>query len=345
MRRLLIPAALLALGTFPARAQDAATFRAGPSFVSYKVGDATTSQMVLPMVAVIPVSSRFTIDIATAFATTQFSQSTGTSSISGLTDTQLRANYALNGDNLVLTFGFNIPTGKSAITSDQLLAAQAIGIDFFTFPVPAYGTGLAGTVGLAYAAQAGDWEIGAGGSFRKATSFEPASGSSAKYTPGDEYRLRFGAARAVGEGRFSLGVIFSAFGTPTYDTTTISTGARAIVQAVYSHPVGSNELFLTLWNLYTGSGKLLAGAAEASNILNVGIAYGIHQGNLTWEPNVEGRIISQGSATGKLVFPGLRVRIPAANWTIYPGASAAFGSVVGQSVSGVRATLGIQYVP
>ncbi len=345
MRRFLIPAALVALGSVPASAQDATTFRAGPTFVSYKIGDATTSQVTLPMVAVIPVSSRLTVDIATAFASTQYTAGGATSSISGLTDTQLRANYALSGDNLVLTLGFNIPTGKSAITSDQILAAQAIGIDFFTFPVPVYGTGIAGTVGLAYAGQAGDWEIGAGGSFRKATSFEPASGSSAKYTPGDEYRVRLGAARAVGEGRLQLGLIFSAFGTPSYDTTTISTGARAIVQAVYSHPIGSNELFLTLWNLYTGSGRLLAGPAEASNILNVGVAYGIHQGNLTWEPNVEGRFISQGSATGNLVFPGLRVRIPAGSWTIYPGASAAFGSVVNQSVSGVRATLGIQYVP
>ncbi len=340
-----MPGALVALAALPLAAQDATTFRAGPTFVSYTVAGTTTSQIAVPIVAIIPVSSRFSLDIATAFASTETKAGSSTSSISGLTDTQLRANYALNGDNLVLTVGFNLPTGKSAVQADQIAAAQAIGIDFFTFPVPAYGTGGAGTLGIAYAGQAGDWELGAGGSFRKATGFEPASGSSIKYTPGDEYRMRLGATRAVGDGRLALGVIFSAFGTPKYDTTSISTGPRAIIQAVYSQPTGVGELFLTLWNLYTGSGQLLAGKAEASNIVNLGVALGVRRGDITFEPNVEARLISQGASSGNLIFPGLRVRIPAGAWTIYPGLSGAFGSVVNQSVSGFRGTLGVQFNP
>ena len=351
MTRLLSPLALVGIvALVPAAlsAQEATTLRAGPTFVSYSVAGTTTSQLAIPMVAVIPVGSRLTVDIATAFASTQSSAAGATSSISGLTDTQLRANYALSGDNLVLTLGFNIPTGSASVTGAQLAAAQAIGIDFYTFPVPAYGTGLAGTVGLAYAATAGDWELGAGASYRKATEFEPLSGgtSSLKYTPGDEMRLRVGGQTPVGNGRLALGVIFSAFGSPKLsDTTTVSTGSRAVFQAVFSHPVGANELFLTLWDLYTGSGKLLAGQAEASNVINLGVAFGIHAGRVTWEPNIEARLISQGSNTGNLVFPGLRVRIPAGNWTIFPGASAAFGSVIGTSVTGFRGTLGVQYTP
>lgn len=350
MRRPLIAILALALAAPALAAQDATSFRAGPSFTSYTINGQTTSQVALPMVAVIPVSSRFTVDIATAFASTQSSASGATSTISGLTDTQLRANWTVgSSENLVLTFGLNIPTGKSQVDATQLTAAQAIGIDFYTYPVPAYGSGLAGTLGLAYAAQAGDWEVGAGASYRKATEFEPLAGttSTLKFTPGDEYRMRLGAARTVGEnGRLSLGLIFSAFGTPKVtDTITVSTGPRAIFQAVYATPVGGNELFFTFWNLYTGSGRLLAGQSEASNIVNLGVAYGIHGGNITWEPNIEGRFISQGSTTGNLIFPGLRVRIPAGGWTIYPGVAGAFGSVVGASVSGIRGTLGIQFTP
>ena len=348
MRSLLIPGLLLSLAVTEGGAQDATSFRAGPTFVSYTVAGQTTSQIALPMVAVLPLSSRLTVDIATAFASTQATSGGASSTISGLTDTQLRANYALSGDNLVLTIGFNIPTGNSAIKSDQLAAAQAIGIDFFTYPVPAYGSGLAGTLGLAYAATAGDWEIGSGASFRKATQFDALSSgtSTLKFTPGDEYRLRLGAARALGEGRLSLGFIFSAFGTPkTNDTTTISTGARGIFQAIWSQPVGSHELFLTFWDLYTGSGRLLAGPSEASNIANFGVAYAIHAGSVTWEPNVEARLQSQGSTTNNLIFPGVRVRIPVGSWVIYPGAAAAFGTVVNTSVSGFRASLGLQYTP
>ncbi|MBI3791186.1 MAG: hypothetical protein HY275_09950 [Gemmatimonadetes bacterium] len=349
-----LTAAGLAVGVASAlAAQDATSFRAGPSFVSYTVAGQTTSQIAIPMVALIPVSQRFTIDIATAFASTQASLGGATSTISGLTDTQLRANWSVgSGDNMVITFGLNIPTGKSSVSSAELSAAQAIGLDLYTYPVPAYGSGLAGTLGLAYAGQAGDWELGTGASYRKATEYEPLSGTTTtlKFTPGDEFRLRFGAARPVGDGRLSLGLIFSAFGSPKLsDTTTVNTGPRAIFQAVYAKPVGSNELFFTLWNLYTGSGKLLAGQAEASNITNLGVAYGIHAGSVTWEPNVEARFLTQGSSNGNLFFPGVRVRIPAGAWVVYPGAAAAFGNVsvsgASSSVSGFRATLGVQYTP
>ncbi|MBI2797358.1 MAG: hypothetical protein HYX65_11720 [Gemmatimonadetes bacterium] len=349
MRPLLMAGAALALATSAAaQGGEGTAFRAGPQFVSYTVSGTTTSQIALPMVAVVPITSRFLIDIATAFASTTTSSGGASSTIGGLTDTQVRGNYAIRGDNMVLTIGLNVPTGKATIDNTQVVAAQAIGIDFYTYPVPSYGSGLAGTVGLAFAGTAGDWELGAGASMRKATEYTALSAASAnlKYTPGDEYRVRVGGQRAVGSGRLALGLIFSAFGTPkTNDTTTVNTGARAIAQVVYSMPVGSNELFLTLWDLYTGSGKQLSGTAEASNVVDLGVAYGIHRGNVVWEPNLEFRMISQGSASGNLVFPGLRVRIPVGNWAVYPGASAAFGTVVNQSVSGFRASLGVQWSP
>ena len=350
MRRFLMAGTALAFSSAAAAAQagDSYAFRAGPQFVSYTVAGSTTSQIALPMVAVVPISSKLTIDIATAFANTTTSAGGASSSISGLTDTQVRANYAF-GQNLVMTLGLNVPTGKSSVSNAEVVAAQAIGIDFYTYPVPAYGSGLGGTLGVAFAGTAGDWELGAGASMRKSTEYSPLSSgtsSSLKYTPGDEYRVRVGGQSAIGSGRLALGFIVSAFGTPKInDTTTVSTGARAIAQLVYAMPVGSNELFLTLWDLYTGSGKQLAGKAEASNVVNVGVAYGIHAGNVVWEPNVEARMISQGSASGNMVFPGLRVRIQAGNWTIYPGASAAFGTVVNQSVSGFRASLGLHWTP
>ena len=351
MRRLLMAGTALAFSSVAVAAQagDSYAFRAGPQFVSYTVSGSTTSQIALPMVAVVPISSQFTIDIATAFASTTTSAGGASSSIRGLTDTQVRGNYAFSGDKVVLTLGLNVPTGKSSISNAEVVAAQAIGIDFFTYPVPAYGSGLGGTLGVAFAGTAGDWELGAGASMRKSTEYSPLSSgtsSSLKYTPGDEYRIRVGGQRVVGGGRLALGLIFSAFGTPKInDTTTVSTGARAIAQVIYAMPVGSNELFLTFWDLYTGSGKQLAGKAEASNVVNVGVAYGIHAGNLVWEPNVEARLISQGSASGNMVFPGVRVRIEAGKWTIYPGASAAFGTVVNQSVSGFRASLGLHWTP
>ena len=71
MRRTLTPGLLLALLPASLAAQDAANFRAGPTFVSYTVAGQTTSQIAIPMVAVIPLGQRFIVDVATAFASTQ----------------------------------------------------------------------------------------------------------------------------------------------------------------------------------------------------------------------------------------------------------------------------------
>ena len=347
MRTLLTSAAM---GLVPALAfaQGVASgaFRTTAQFVSYTVAGQTTSQIAIPMLAIVPITGSFSVDVATAFASTQSTVGSASSSLSGLTDTQVRGNYAFGSGNVVLTLGLNVPTGKSSLSGAEIAPAQAIGIDVYTYPVSAYGSGLAGTLGVAVAGTAGDWELGAGASMRKSSEFQPVSASTVKFTPGDEYRVRVGGQRAMGEGRLGLGLIVSAFGTPKVSSaTTLSTGARAVVQAVYTRPMGSNELFVALWNLYTGSGKQIAADADASNIVNLSLAYGIHKGELTYEPNLEVRIFSQGSSSGNLIFPGVRVRIPVGSWTFYPGAAAAFGTVVNQSVSGFRVSLGAHWQP
>lgn len=347
MRHFMIAGGLALLPAFAfAQNVESGSFRGSPQFVSYTVAGQTTSQIAVPMLATVAIGSSFSVDIATAFASTQATAGSSSSTLSGLTDTQVRGNYAFGSGNVVLTFGLNVPTGKSSLAAAEIVPAQAIGIDFYTYPVAAYGSGLAGTLGVAFAGNAGDWELGAGASMRKSTEYQPVSTNTVKFTPGDEYRVRVGGQRAIGEGRLGLGLILSSFGTPkASDLTTLNTGTRAVMQAVFSHPLGSNEIFVSMWDLYTGSGKQFATTVEASNIINLSVAYGIRRGETTYEPNLEVRMISQGSSTGNLMFPGVRMRIPVGSWTFYPGAAAAFGTVVNQSVSGFRVTLGAHWRP
>ena len=144
----------------PAQGLSDAALAAIPQYVSIKVGSGasakTVTQLSVPMVFVLPVTSRFNIDVATAYANSEVSSNgTTSSSINGLTDTQVRANLTLGNDAVVFTVGANIPTGQYTIPEGQAEAAGQIGNDFLLFPTSSYGSGLSGTGGVAFARSLG----------------------------------------------------------------------------------------------------------------------------------------------------------------------------------------------
>ena len=121
---------LLAATPLMAHAQGLgdAALAAIPQYVSIKIGSgataSTVTQFSVPFMAVVPITSRFNIDIATAWASSDVStKGSTTSSIKGLTDTQVRANYTLGNDAVVFTVGANIPTGRYSIPSGEAEAA------------------------------------------------------------------------------------------------------------------------------------------------------------------------------------------------------------------------------
>ncbi|HEX4468859.1 MAG TPA: hypothetical protein VH080_04955, partial [Gemmatimonadaceae bacterium] len=132
--------------------------RAAPQFVQYQIKspvNETISEFTLPIFIVIPVSSSFNFDVGTAYASARVQPNgTGTeqtSNVSGLTDTQIRANLSLGTDFVVLTAGLNMPTGKETATQAEELAAFRIGNDFLAFPISNMGTGFGATAGIAVA--------------------------------------------------------------------------------------------------------------------------------------------------------------------------------------------------
>src|ERR1041385_856020 len=93
MRKLLLLSALFATA---ANAQDIGA-RTSPQFVRYTLGapsNNTVSEMAIPLYAVMPMTQLITLDIGTAYASAKMTNSNGgqssASTISGLTDTQLR---------------------------------------------------------------------------------------------------------------------------------------------------------------------------------------------------------------------------------------------------------------
>src|SRR5436309_7410044 len=126
MRRSLLPALLLIARI--AAAQDAGA-RVSPQFVQYKVGapsNNTISEMAVPIFGFMPVTRNLTLDVGTAYASARVTNNaagqSNESTITGLTDTQIRATMNLGSDLVVLTAGLNIPTGRSTATPKEQAA-------------------------------------------------------------------------------------------------------------------------------------------------------------------------------------------------------------------------------
>lgn len=366
MRRLLALAAAAATAT-PAGAQafEQVLVQTGPQVVQYHLKspiNETITEFAIPLVAVVPVTRALSVDVGTAWAASRVHYSGGTSTISGLTDTQLRANYSLGSDFVVLTAGVNLPTGRSTAEPEEVPAASRIANDFFAFPISSMGTGMAFTGGIAIARPAGAWNVGAGGSVRLAEGFEPvqpAAGTPPRYEPGNEYKLRLGADRPLGDGQVAVGFTYSKFGQDDFGGTLYNTGDRYLGQAGISNITGAGTLTVALWNLYRGRGELVGGGEVPwDNITNLGTTLSVRtSGHVTVEPNLQLRSWLQSVAgsdteparTDRSVLAelGVRGRVELGPATIFPGAGYTVGSLAAGAdrqalLTGFRLSLGGQ---
>jgi hypothetical protein len=325
--------------------------RVAPQFHSYKIespSNTTISEFALPVFVSVPLSPRFSFDVGTSYAMSRVEVTGGTtkttSEISGLTDTQIRANLVLGNDFVILTGGVNLPTGQSKVLADQVAAASLIGSDFLSFPISNMGTGFGGTGGIAVARPVGDWNLGFGLSMRQSTEYEPftaGGGTTLRYQPGNEYRGRVGLERPVGTGHLMFGLTYSTFGDDDLAGSIYNTGNRYLSQVEFNTTVGTGRLSITGWDLFRTTGTLADGSVlDHENISNGALAYGIPVGGYAViEPNVEGRAWTQvGASTSFLGTFGLRMQIGAGAYAILPSVGYSLGQVAAADPSGVNTT-------
>lgn len=348
--------AAVPLGPLAAQGLQNSSVLGAPTFTNMTFGSGAASrsvtQVAMPLVVLLPLGERFSMDISTAFATSQVKADDSVASeISGLTDTQIRANYRFGADNVLLTFGVNLPTGQYGVETDQLEAAGQIGNDFLSYPISSMGNGLAMTGGVAFALPAGSWNLGAGASARKSTEFAVFTDTASEYrfTPADEYRLSLNADRPAGDGAVAFGLTYSSFGEDAADGTTYSTGDRIIATAGWNFPVKGSDVYLSAWNLYRLEGEIISAPAPAENVFNVAAAVSVPMGALLLQPSVETRLWQVGGArAGNLVNLGLRLRIPAGKLGLFPQVGYSLGNIYsvvdgsGTSVTGLRASLTVR---
>ena len=341
----------------PAQGLGSLSVVVAPHSSSYAIGTGgaktTVAQTAIPFVLSLPFTERFTMDITTAYAITDvISGGRSTSSIKGLTDTQVRGNYSFADQTVIFTFGLNLPTGQYTIPAGQAAAAGQIGNDFLSYPISSMGNGLAGTGGIAFARAMGAWNLGAGASMRKSTAFAAFGDATSefRFTPADEYRLNLGLDRPVGDGQLQFGLSFSAFGEDLADTTSYSTGDRLIASGAWSFPVGNTSVALSGWNLFRMAGQQYAGDAPKENIASLNAGVSITARAVLIQPNVEMRLWQIGGVkAGNMFNTGVRLRFNAGNFGLFPSLGYSIGNLydtgsgVATDVTGIRGSLTVRW--
>jgi hypothetical protein len=321
MRAIRVTLALAALPVALAAQDPRPGLVVGAEFhtMTFAAGSATSkvSEFAVPLGFSLPIGRRVTFDAGTYFVNASRTDSMGAkATISGLTDVVLRTAIQLKPDVAVFTLALNLPTGQGSLTAAQDSVARVVATDLIPFTVANFGTGFSLTTGLALAAPVGSWALGLAGSYRYSGAYEPFAGNTASLKPGGEVRIRVGADRLIGQGRFSLGLTYSTFSNDEFGSNARSPGTRFIPQVSLSLPMGNNSLSLYAWDIYRSVTETPADTSIANeNTLTAGAMLAIRSGRNSLRPLVEFRTSMRGPngmhANGTLIGLGLRYVINA----------------------------------
>lgn len=297
---------------------------------SFENGLATkwVRQFAFPGAVVFPVGQRLSVDVGSNYAVTTVKDSAGReTTLSGFTDTQIRASYVFGKDAVVTTLLINLPTGEK---SDASFSFGSIASNFLLFPVNSYRNGASATGGIAAAFQLGGWNLGAASSMRVNAEYEPFKNVGGKYKPGVEGRFRLGVDRLVGSSRLAVGFTFSTFANDearggTTGTGTFQPGNRYIAEASVTTPVSSaGSVTGYLWNFYRDSKSASSGQED---VFTGGVSANLSLGRgVGLEPVVEGKLWYPDQGRGNLIGVGTTLRLDLApKLTFAPGGRFDFG--------------------
>jgi len=307
-------------------------------------------QLAIPFAVVFPVG-RVTLDAGAWVAATTLTRLDGArETVTGLTDTQIRAAYVLGSDAVVLTAMVNLPTGAENLSAAEYAVLSAAASSFLAFPVNAYGSGASVTLGAAGAFRAGEWNLGLAGSARLSGEFTPFEDfdGSFTYQSGLEARVRFGADRLISNGKLAFGLTLSTFSDDEFANGAGATGVykpgrRVIGEASYTTLIGKATYTGYLWDYYRTSGDSAGFSVNNhENLFAAGIAGRIPMSpTVNLEPGAELRFTNpaEGKAILLEVSTAARIRLSSL-YTIIPVARLDFGRLeepepgIGHSIRG-----------
>jgi hypothetical protein len=173
-------------------------------------------QYSVPISVVVPIGANWTFDVQSAFSYVRLTTSPklGTAgpesqlTLYGPTDVRMRATGRLLGDALILTAGFNAPSGQTSLGSSALTVLRAQAAPALGMSAAPVGAGPSGTAGLVVARELLGWGVAIGASYEARGVYQPVAALTAgapafDFVPGDVLRGSIGIDRVVGRHRIN----------------------------------------------------------------------------------------------------------------------------------------------
>ncbi len=182
--------------------------------------ETTTGQFALPLGVFVPMRDNFDVSFFAANASSKFENATQEFTLGGMSDVRVQGNHSFADDQLLVSLGLNLPTGKRALDlTEEYFVLQALSANYLDFPMRRYGEGFGVNLLFAGATVLGDGlRGGAGIMYQYAGAYEPYDGFT-DYNPGDVVSVNAGIDIDGAPLNWTVDIIYSAFTADQIDDT------------------------------------------------------------------------------------------------------------------------------
>lgn len=174
-------------------------------------GTTEINQLTIPFTGFMPLRDNLEAVFYVANSSNNLERTNEDYSLSGLGDVRVQLNRSFNDDRLLLSVGFNLPTGKKKIDSDiGPLVLRILSQNYLTLPMRRFGEGFGFNVLLGGAQMLGELRCGAGVMYQFNGKYEPYE-ERGKYDPGDFISMNAGAEWQKDEMKLTFDAIFTTY--------------------------------------------------------------------------------------------------------------------------------------
>lgn len=251
----------LVFGADPSyRLQNPMIGHGGAAFELWKIEDDKISEFSIPITFIYPYSesTRFYATTSPAFSNFDGNE---TSKFGGLSDLKLGGHTLIFNNEVLLTYGLNLPTGKSTMEEDEYSAATKISMPAFQFRVPSLGQGFDFQIGANTAWTMGSFIMGYGINYLFKGSFEPYESPSISLDPGNELTFTWGLHKKdltlLGKRMDVRGdLLITAYSKDRTDgDIAFKSGTRYLIQTLSTFKMGQRDVSLFFRERWKGKNK------------------------------------------------------------------------------------------
>jgi hypothetical protein len=326
---------------------------AGAGYETYQFLDASelgvdrVSLFTLPFAVRGRPLDRLHLQLSGAYAHGTLKRTDGSeATLSGATDTELRASYTFGRDLVVVSAAYLLPTGSSTHNLDEAEVAGTIAADLLPFRIGQWGGGGRLALSTAVAVPVNGFGVGFSLGYTVAQEYEALrlpDQEAWTYRPGDELRLRLGIDRTFG----ATGKAALVFSLQRYDedalggTGLLQPGNRYDVTGSYAFAAGPAATGVAYLGVAHRNAATFGAAAEnepffagmeipAQDLVFAGGGLRLPVADRVFVPTVEGRLFrrSDGLNQGHLMGIGAALEWPVGSVVLLPSVRSRFGKVL-----------------